>query len=226
MARPPHHPPRTDDHQGDGAIRSTQRMEAFADGVFAIAFTLPVVELELPEVREELWGELGRISPSYLGFGLAAGVIGLFWVHHHFSGAIYRTVGHWFNLATLLFLASIAFIAFPARVLAEHIHDPADFPGAARFFTIALAVTTLAWSLKWTVGRVSGGVDDRLDPTYVRRLNLIYLGSSGLMTLAAALTFVAPWTGLVMALTIVLAYLIPPQTPVYIAEAPVVEGEG
>ena len=46
-------------------------------------------------------------------------VIGLYWVHHHFSGAIYRTTGHCFLLATVLFLTMIGYIAFPVRAFTE-----------------------------------------------------------------------------------------------------------
>ena len=42
---------------------------------------------------------------------IASAVIGLYWVHHHFSGAIYRTTGHWFLIATVVFLGAIGFIA-------------------------------------------------------------------------------------------------------------------
>lgn len=200
-------------------------MEGFADAALAIAFTLPVVELHLPE-SGDVGASLRALWPSYAGFALASGVIGLNWLRHHFSGAIYRTVGHWFNLATLLFLAAVVFISFPARVLADNLVDPANFPSAARFFMLAMAAITITWSLKWTVGRVMGDVDDRLDPAYVAGLNASYLVTTGLMVAAAALTFVLPWTGLAIGLLITLTYMIPPRTPIYREQAPDVEGEG
>src|SRR5688572_33400737 len=99
-------------------------MEIYADAVFAIAFTLPVVELQVPEVGPGFGLRLLELWPQYLGYVLSALVIGLYWVHHHFSGAIYRTTGHHFLLATLLFLVAIGFIAFPTRTFAEHLHEP------------------------------------------------------------------------------------------------------
>ncbi len=168
---------------GDGVARGTSRMEAFADAVFAIAFTLPIVEFALPEHGGEALGrELIELWPDYLGYALASLVIGLYWEHHHFSGAIYRTTGHYFNLATVLFLAAIGFIAFPARVFAEHLTDPAGQAGAARYFAVALAVTAQCWLLKWTVGRRTGHVDPRLHHAYVTRLDRRYWITNGLMT--------------------------------------------
>ena len=119
----PEAPARRDELEGEGAIRGTARMEAFADGVFAIAFTLPIVGIILPSVERDgalLGRDLAALLPEYGGYLLASIVIGLYWVQHHFSGAIFRTTGHWFVIATTVFLAAIGFIAFPARVLAEH----------------------------------------------------------------------------------------------------------
>src|SRR3712207_2030261 len=118
----PNAPVRRDDHEGEGATRGTPRMEAFADAVFAIAFTLPIVNIAMPLLgtrHNDLGTALRDLFPAFAGYGLASLVIGLYWVHHHFSGAIYRTTGHWFLLATVVFLTMIGFIAYPARVLAE-----------------------------------------------------------------------------------------------------------
>ena len=220
-----HEPARTDDHPGDGVSRGTGRMEAFADAVFAIAFTLPVVEIKLPEAGADFGPELLALWPSYFGYALASLVIGLYWVHHHFSGGIYRTTGHYFNLATVLFLAAIGFIAFPARAFAEHVAEPAAREPGAIFFACALAATSLAWLLKWTVGRKTGHVDDRLDPAYVLRLDRMYRRSTALLTAAAALSFAYWPAGLAAAAVVLARYMMPPETPVYTLQAPTIEGE-
>ena len=141
MAEEKDHSPRIDEHPGEGAVRGTQRMEIFADAVFAIAFTLPVVELKIPEPGPGFGERLLDLWPSYLEYALSALVIGIYWVQHHFSGAIYRTTGHHFLLATMLFLAAIGFIAFPTRAFAEHIQDPAAREAGAIFYTCALAAS-------------------------------------------------------------------------------------
>lgn len=218
--------PRLDEHPGEGAVRGTQRMEIFADAVFAIAFTLPLVELRVPEAGPDFGAGLIALWPDYLGYGLSALVIGIYWAHHHFSGAIYRTTGHHFLLATLLFLVAIGFIAFPTRAFAEHIRDPAAREAGAVFYTCALAATNLAWLIKWRTGCLTGDVDDRLDPAYVARLTRKYYVTAALMAAAAALVFVRWEAGLALAAAVTLFYLRAPETPVYVGEAPTVEGEG
>ena len=201
-------------------------MEAFADAVFAIALTLPVVEIEFPSGREPLTRELLDLWPSYLGYALASLVIGIYWVHHHFSGAICRTVGHWFNVATVLFLAAIGFIAFPIRVFAEHLEYEEARATAGLALTISLAATAVTWWLKWRAGRHWGHVDGRLAAAYVRQLNRRYTLGTILALGAAGLGFIHWQVGLGLVSIVTLFFLLPPPTPVYVEEAPIVEGEG
>lgn len=220
-------PVRRDEHEGEGAVRGTNRMEAFADAVFAIAFTLPIVEIALPEERTGagLVHELVELWPAYLGFLLASFVIGLYWVHHHFSGAIYRTTGHWFLVATVAFLTVLSFIEFPARVFSQHLADPDARVTATRYWVAALAVLAWAWQLKWMVGRLRGQVDARLDRTYVERLNRRYWAFVLLNTLAAVLVLISWQAGLMLSSILTLSLLWPPETPRYTAEAPLVTEE-
>ena len=221
----PEDAPRLDEHPGEGAVRGTQRMEIFADAVFAIAFTLPMVEIKLPDAGPGFGAELLALWPQYLGYALSALVIGIYWVHHHFSGAIYRTTGHHFLLATILFLIAIGFIAFPTRAFVEHIHEPEARDTGAIFYTCALAATNLTWLIKWRTGCLTGDVDDRLDKAYVGRLTRKYYVTAALMAAAAAIAFIRWEAGLALAAAGTLFYLRAPETPVYVAEAPTVEGE-
>ena len=221
----PEEAPRLDEHPGEGAVRGTQRMEIFADAVFAIAFTLPMVEISLPEPGPRFGAELLALWPDYLGYFLSALVIGIYWVHHHFSGAIYRTTGHHFLLATVLFLMAIGFIAFPTRAFAEQLQDPASREAGAIFYACALAATNLAWLIKWKTGCATGDVDDRLESAYVDRLTRKYYVTTALMVAAAALSFLRWEAGLALAAAVTLFYLRAPETPVYRERAPKVEGE-
>ena len=224
----PNQPARRDELEGEGAIRGTARMEAFADGVFAIAFTLPIVGIILPSAERDgalLGRDLAALLPEYGGYLLASVVIGLYWVQHHFSGAIFRTTGHCFVIATTVFLAAIGFIAFPARVLAEHFPDVAARPAAAQYWVVSLSAVSLAWLLKWSVGVRRGHIDPRLEPDYVRRLirnfRLVALGNAA----AAVLVFINWPSGLMLSGLLMGWLLLPPETPRYTTQAPVIEGE-
>ena len=214
-----------DDHPGQGAVRGTERMEIFAHAVFAIAFALPVLELKVPEPGPGFAGRLLELWPFYLAYALSVLVIGLYWVHHHFSGAIYRTTGHWFLIATVAFLTMIGFIAYPARVLSETWPVAAARREAAQFWVASLAVTSWSWLLKWSVGFARGHVDARLDQSYVRRLNRHYWRLALANLAATVLVFVSWQAGLALSTLVFAVLLLPPETPRYRTEAPVVEGE-
>ena len=224
----PDAPARRDELAGEGAIRGTARMEAFADAVFAIAFTLPIVEIVMPSIDRDgaaLGPDLVALTPHYAGYLLASAVIGLYWVQHHFSGAIFRTTGHWFVIATVLFLTSIGFIAFPARVLAEHFPDVAARPAAARYWVVSLAVVALAWLIKWSVGVARGHIDARLEDDYVRRLMRRFRLVAAGNVAAAMLVFINWQAGLALSALLMAWLLLPPETPRYTTQAPVIEGE-
>ena len=224
----PDTPVRRDDHEGDGAARGTGRMEAFADGVFAIAITLPVVEIHIPKTDgpgRQLAAGLIDLWPEYLGYAMAVALIGLYWVHHHFSGAIYRTTGHYFLLATTIFLAAIGFIAFPSRTFAVSLLHPEETADAARYLLICVALTQGAWLLKWTVGRRTGHVDSRLERSYVDRLDRAYLMATVLLAAAAGVGFLDWRVGLALGALVMAVFLRAPETPRYVSDAPIVDDD-
>ncbi|MEZ5648376.1 MAG: TMEM175 family protein [Alphaproteobacteria bacterium] len=67
---------------------SLTRLEAFSDGVFAIAITLLVIEIKVPHLsreveNKELLSALLTLWPSYLGFLISFFTILIVWINHH-----------------------------------------------------------------------------------------------------------------------------------------------
>jgi uncharacterized membrane protein len=113
------------------AEKETGRLEAFSDGVFAIAITLLVLELKVPDVGTvggsplELGKALLRQWPSYVGLITSFFTILIMWVHHH---AILRNVRHtdaWLHFANGCLLLGITFVPYPTSVLASYFKTPA-----------------------------------------------------------------------------------------------------
>jgi len=101
----------------------TSRLEAFSDGVFAIAVTLLIIEVHVPQRAhaESLGHELLRIWPSYLGYLTSFLTIGVMWInHHHVFSLIVRADRTMLLLNTVL-LMLIAFVPFPTAVLAQFV---------------------------------------------------------------------------------------------------------
>jgi len=104
----------------------TSRIEAYSDGVFAIASTLLILEIRLPDAGAEgpLWANLVALWPSYLAFGLSFFIILVTWIVHHDLMRLIRVTTHPVLLANGCALIYVTFIPFPTAVLASHLGGP------------------------------------------------------------------------------------------------------
>ncbi|MEV1244377.1 TMEM175 family protein [Nonomuraea sp. NPDC049750] len=134
----------------DPSAMSTGRLEAFSDGVFAIAITLLVLEIRLPEGWEEdLGGALIGLWPSYLAYVVTFLLVGLVWMNHHrMFHFIYRTDGILLTLNVLL-LMDVAFLPFPTHVLAEALRSEHGTQMAAVFYGIVLVIGGIFYNAVW-----------------------------------------------------------------------------
>jgi uncharacterized membrane protein len=108
----------------------TARLETFSDGVFAIAATLLILDVKLPAGDSVTHGLL-HIWPSYAAYGISFLTIGIMWINHHTVFRQIDRVDRTFLTISVVFLMVIAFVPFPTRVLADHLHHDAT---AAAFF--------------------------------------------------------------------------------------------
>jgi hypothetical protein len=105
---------------------TTQRIEAFSDGVFAIAITLLVLEIKVPQLQTptpsgeplSLRTALFQLWPSYFGYIFSFVMIGIYWANHHYIFHLYRHSDHIFALLNVLFLMCSFFLPFPTAILA------------------------------------------------------------------------------------------------------------
>jgi uncharacterized membrane protein len=106
--------------QTGGQDNDTSRIEAFSDGVFAIAITLLVIEIGVPHLGDEPEGTmLVDRWPSYLGYVISFLVISTVWANHHNRFRFIVRSDHVLLFLNTLFLMCVAFIPFPTTLLAE-----------------------------------------------------------------------------------------------------------
>ena len=134
----------------------TARLEAFSDGVFAIAITLLVLELSVPEEDfDDLLSGIADQWPSYLAYLTSFATIGGVWLVHH---AIFRRTRYadpWLVGANLVLLLVVSFLPFPTKLVAEAIHSASAERIAVLFYggtllVISLIVTGIA---RYVAGR-------------------------------------------------------------------------
>jgi TMEM175 potassium channel family protein len=124
----------------------TTRLEAFSDGVFAIAATLLILNVQAN--GSPLGRELGRIWPSYVAYGVSFVTIGIIWVNHHTVMAQIAKVDRTFLMLHVLFLMLIAFIPFPTALLAQHIRSDGA-QAAALSYGVTLTLTAILFNALW-----------------------------------------------------------------------------
>lgn len=119
------------------------RLENFSDGVFAIAVTLLILNVHIPDAKNisnyMLNTSLYRLIPHVVTFAFSFLVIGVFWVAHHRIFSFVKILDSrllWLNIVYLLF---IAMIPFPAAILSEN----PFLPTAILFYTITLLLIAI-----------------------------------------------------------------------------------
>lgn len=104
-----------------GRGEGTDRIQFFSDAVFAIAMTLLVLEIRLPEnADDDLLGALLELWPFYFAYVLSFAIIALNWVTHHRKFRYIPRFDDRLIVINLLLLLVVAFVPFPTSVMAEH----------------------------------------------------------------------------------------------------------
>ena len=124
----------------------TTRLETFSDGVFAIAATLLVLDVRASGPR--LGHELLHIWPSYVAYAISFVTIGIMWVNHHVVFEQIGRVDRTFLFVNVLFLALIAFVPFPTRLVAENLRGH-DIRAAALAYGITFTATAVLYNAVW-----------------------------------------------------------------------------
>jgi len=134
--------------------RELERVNAFSDGVFAIAITLLVLNLGVPEhihgddLNQILWEQ----RQDLLAYAISFAVIGRFWiVHHRFFASVVGFDGRLLAL-NLFYLGWIALFPFSAQVFGDHAGDSA----AIALYAVNLAGITLVGMLMAADARRAG----------------------------------------------------------------------
>jgi uncharacterized membrane protein len=129
---------------------TTTRLEAFSDGVLAIAITLLVLYIHVPSPRPgvSLAHQLGQEWPSFAAYAISFATIGIIWINHHAMFRRLATVDHMIMTLNLALLLSIAFLPFTTALMAAYVNRghgqhlaAAIYSGSFLLMSIAFAAT-------------------------------------------------------------------------------------
>ncbi|RFU39121.1 DUF1211 domain-containing protein, partial [Actinomadura logoneensis] len=140
-------PPRAGQAEPDLAI-SPGRLQAFSDGVFAIAATLLILDVHRPGRDEPVWSALRHEWPALDSYAVTFLVIGIAWIHHHNLFHRVARVDRTLLFLNLGLLATVSFLPLPTATLGEHLTRP-HAADAAVFYTLSMAASSAWFTLFW-----------------------------------------------------------------------------
>ena len=180
---------------------SSQRLEAFTDGVFAIIITIMVLELRVPQGTD--LAALKSGLPMFLAYALSFVNVGIFWNnHHHMLHVTERINGTvlWANLALLFWLSLVPFVI---RWMDETQFAP--MPTAA--YGVVLALSAISYLLLELAIIKCNGPDSKL----ARAVGSDRKGklSLSIYVLSIPMAYVHPWISLVLYVVVALIWFIP-----------------
>jgi TMEM175 potassium channel family protein len=186
------------------------RLEAFADGVFAIAATLLIlnVDAQIPGGVTDLGAAILHIWPSYLAYAVSFVTIGIMWVNHHTVMAQVDRTDRRFLFANIGLLMCIAFVPFPTRLVAEHIRGPGA-RDAALVYGFTMVATAIMFSVTWFyASRGHRLLRDDADPAIVSGISRSYLPGPWIYLGATLVAFVSPTASVIGFLAIATLYVL------------------
>lgn len=126
------------------------RMEAFSDGVFAVAITLLVLEIAVPAGSEEdlLQAVLDQ-WPSYLAYVVSFATVGAIWLAHTAVTDYLHHADTVLMRLNLLLLMVVSFLPFPTKLLAESVEHEDAGKIAATFYGLTLLAATVVMAALW-----------------------------------------------------------------------------
>lgn len=133
--------------------KETSRVEAFSDGVFAIALTLLILGIKVPDLTDsasntKLYQSLTNLWPSYFAFILSFAAVLIMWINHHGFFKYLKKINSAFLFANGFLLLTVTFINFPTAVLAKYFDTPA-FNIASAFYCGSLLLINVSYNLLW-----------------------------------------------------------------------------
>ncbi|MFL6021392.1 MAG: TMEM175 family protein [Gaiellaceae bacterium] len=177
----------------------TGRVEAFSDGVFAIAITLLILAVGVEQAIAEgsLEQQLLDLWPAYIAYGVSFLTVGIMWVNHHQVFRHFARVDRPLLLLNILLLMCISFTPFPTRVVAEHAKNAGDREAAAILYGITMTVTAICFFSVWIYGSRKLLRPDT-DMREVSGITRSYLPGTPMYATATLIAFISPVASLVI----------------------------
>ena len=192
-------------------VMARGRLEAFSDGVFAIAITLLILDVTVPPGSgAHLAHALAREWPAYLAYATSFLTISVIWLNHHAMFSKVSHVDRRLVFTNSVFLLVVAFVPFPTRLLAEYIRDSEGARTAAVFYGLVFILLSVVFNVCWRA--IATGrrlVRDDVPEADLKAITRSFRPGIPMYAAATAVAFVSPVASAFLYLVIALFYALP-----------------
>ncbi len=127
----------------------TTRLEAFSDGVFAIAATILVLEFSVNGAPGPRLGHaLVDLWPSYLAYATSFLTIGVIWINHHHCVGTMARADRTLMFLNLLLLMTVAFLPFPTKLVAQYLQQSGE-RDAVYAYDLTFVLMAIVYNVWW-----------------------------------------------------------------------------
>lgn len=195
--------------------KETGRIEAFSDGVFAVAITLLVLGLQPPHDlldEQALLKALLAQWPMLLAFVTSFSTIGIMWVNHHRLFNLIQRSDNTLMMLNLLLLLVIVFIPFPTALVAQYLTNPTEHL-AALVYSGTNILLAICFNLLWRYAAHKNRLlDKRSDPQAVKAISQQYLFGPLLYAVAFGLAWISVPASLAVIILLAVFFAFPGRT--------------
>lgn len=203
---------RTSRWLGVGAERGDPaRLEAFSDGVLAIAITLLILDVRVEQPPgDALATALRHALPEIGAYAASFLQIGIIWANHHALFRLVNRVDQLLLLLNLLLLGCVAFLPLPTRLVAEHTTGY-DARTAVLLYGGTLTASAVVFNLIWRHVVRGGLLVDGVHPAFVRDVDVRFLVGLAAYAAATAVAVISTTTAVVLTVALALMFALGPS---------------
>src|SRR5215471_13831767 len=202
--------------------KETGRLEAFSDGVFAVAITLLVLTIKIPGVDTsasevlndtKLWSLLFNELPMLAAYITSFATIGVMWINHHRLYTHIKRTNTILMLLNLLLLLVIVFVPVPTAFVAEYLVHP-DQHAAALLYTGTMVILAICFNLLWRYASYHNRlIGKNADPRAVRAISIQYWFGPLPYLVAFILALFSTPASITLCFILALFFALPPRLP-------------
>jgi uncharacterized membrane protein len=188
----------------------SRRVENLADGVFAIAMTLLVLEVHVPELPDPVTGAallaaLKLILPHLAGFGVGFVILGTLWLGHHNQFRYIQRADRMLAWLNIFYLLCIAFLPFATAFIARYPLQPL----ALAIYGVTLLLSGVILLAHWNHAVSHGLVGDEVTPEVAELVRERMSMGMVVYLLATIVGAFLPKAGLVLFAAMPILYMLP-----------------